>query len=82
MKLLIKMKSLRESHLHLSPSSDERVVPLPVDTQSSKRLVLILYHDESIFNTNEFQTWACTTAHYPAEDKRSRDNDLRLHRTT
>lgn len=63
-KFLNEMKSLRESHLHPPPPSDERALTPPIDAESRKRLVLI-YHDESIFNTNEGQTWAWATGEEP-----------------
>ena len=50
------MKELRESHLPPPPCSDERAATPPPDAESRKTLVLI-YHDESIFNTNEGQQW-------------------------
>ena len=57
---LDEMKSLRDSHLPPPPPSDERALTPPIDAESRKRLVLI-YHDESIFNTNEGQKWAWAT---------------------
>ena len=63
-KFLDDMKSLRESHLPPPPVSDERAVTPPPNAESLKRLVLI-YHDESIFNTNEGQKWAWATGEEP-----------------
>ena len=44
--------------MHLPPPfcSDERAATPPPDAETRKKLILI-YHDESIFNTNEGQTW-------------------------
>ena len=47
---------LKSSHKPPPPCSDE-MAPIPSpDAEFQKQLVLI-YHDESIFNTNEGQTW-------------------------
>ena len=59
-KFLDQMKGLREALLPPPPPSDERAATPPPDAEHRKRLVLI-YHDESIFNTNEGQKWAWTT---------------------
>ena len=61
---LDEMKSLRESHLPPPPPSDERATTPPSDAKTRKRLVLI-YHDESIFNTNKGQKWAWVTGEEP-----------------
>ena len=58
------MKGLGEAHLPPPPPSDERVATPPPDAEHRKRLVLI-YHDESIFNTNEGQKWAWATGEEP-----------------
>ena len=58
------MKTLRDTHLPPPPPSDERVVTPPPNAEFLKRLVLI-YHDESIFNTNEGQKWAWATGEEP-----------------
>ena len=61
---LDKVNSLKVSHLPPPPCSDERAKTPPLDAESRKRLVLI-YHDESIFNTNEGQTWMWATPDTP-----------------
>ena len=53
---LKKLKELKETHLPPPPCSDERAATPPPDAEMRKKLVLI-YHDESIFNTNEGQVW-------------------------
>ena len=63
-KFLSEMNTFRESHLPAPPPSDERALTPPSDAEFCKRLVLI-YHDESIFNTNEGQKWAWTTGEEP-----------------
>lgn len=55
---------LKHTHLPPPPCSDERAATLPPDTDTKKELVL-LYHDESIFNTNEGQTWMWATDDTP-----------------
>lgn len=55
------LKGLRDTHL---PPSDERPVTPPPDAETRKKLVLI-YHDESIFNANEGQLWAWATGDDP-----------------
>ena len=53
---LRELKELKQSHLPPPPCSDEMAAPPPPDAESRKRLVLI-YHDESIFNASEGQLW-------------------------
>ena len=53
---LMKLKELKESHLPPPPCSDEPAATPPLDAEFKKKLVLI-YHDESIFSTNEGQHW-------------------------
>ena len=53
---LKKLKELKETHLPPPPCSDKRAATPPPDAEMRKKLVLI-YHDESIFNTNEGQVW-------------------------
>ena len=59
-KFLNETKSVRDSHLPPPPPSDERALTPTIDTESRKKLVLI-DHDKSIFNTNEGQKWAWAT---------------------
>ena len=49
---LKKLDDLRDTHLPPPPCSDERAATPPADAETRKNLVLI-FHDESIFNTNE-----------------------------
>ena len=53
---LKQLKELKDTHLPPPPCSDERAATPPPDAETRKRLVL-LHHDESIFNTNEGQIW-------------------------
>lgn len=55
-KYLKELDNLRSSHLPPPPCSDERAATPPPDAETRKKLVLI-YHDESIFNVNNGQTW-------------------------
>jgi len=59
---LKKLKELKESHLPPPPCSDERAATPPPDAETRK--LVLLYHNESIFNTNEGQTlmWATEDA--------------------
>lgn len=54
------LKKLRDLHLPPPPVSDERAATPPTDAETRRKLVLI-YHDESIFSTNEGQQWAWAT---------------------
>ena len=63
-KFLDEMKSLWETHLPPPPPSDERAATPPPNAATLKRLVLI-YHNESIFNTNEGQMWGWATGEKP-----------------
>ena len=53
---LQQLKQLKNSHRPPPPCSDERAATPPPNAESMKTLVLI-YHDESIFNSNEGQQW-------------------------
>ena len=55
-KYLKELSDLRSSHLPPPPCSDERAKTSPPDAETRKKLILI-YHDESIFNVNDGQTW-------------------------
>ena len=61
---LKKLEELRGTHLPPPPCSDERAATPPDDADARKNLVLI-FHDESIFNTNEGQTWIWGTGDQP-----------------
>ena len=50
------LSDLKASHNPPPPCNNEMPPPPHPDTEFRKQLVLI-YHDESIFNTNEGQTW-------------------------
>ena len=56
MTFLMKLKELRDMHKPPPPCSDERSATPPPDAEFRKTLVLI-YHNESIFTTNEGQLW-------------------------
>ena len=53
---LKELSELQASHLPPPPCSDERAATPPPDAETRKTLVSI-FHDESICNTNEGQTW-------------------------
>ncbi len=61
---LTMMKTLHDTHLPPPPASDERAATPPPDAETRKKLVLV-YHDESIFSTNEGQRWAWATGDDP-----------------
>lgn len=58
------MNDLKSTHLPPPPCSDERAPTPPPDAETRKTLVL-LYHDESIFHINEGQTWMWATEDMP-----------------
>ena len=58
------MHDLYSTHNPPPPCSDERATTPPADAETRKRLVVI-YHDESIFHINEGQTWAWGTQDRP-----------------
>lgn len=61
---LKELHHLKNTHLPPPPCSDERASTPSPDAETRKELVL-LYHDESIFNTNEGQTWMWATDNTP-----------------
>ena len=54
--LLKKLKDLKEMHLPPPPYHELRAARPPPDAETRKKLILT-YHDKSIFNTNEGQSW-------------------------
>ena len=69
---LKQITDLKKSHKPPPPCSDG-MAPVPgPDAESQKQLVLI-YHDESIFNTNEEQTCMWATKDTPVISPRRRD---------
>ena len=58
------MKTLWDTHLPPPPPSDEKAAIPPPDAEFLEKLVLI-YHDESVFNNNEGQKWAWATGEEP-----------------
>ena len=61
---LKKLDELRGTHLPPPLCSDETAVTMPEDDETKKNLVLI-FHDESIFTTHEGQTWVWGTGDQP-----------------
>ena len=61
---LKQMDDLRSVHLPPPPCSDEEAAIPPADTETRKKLVMI-YQDESIFNVNDGQTWIWGTGDHP-----------------
>ena len=61
---LERLRQLKSTHKPAPPCSDERAATPPPDVETRKKLVL-LYHDESIFNVNEGQTWMWATEDTP-----------------
>ena len=54
--LLKVLHDLHSSHCTLPPCSDEPP-PVRIEDNDDKKEPVIIFHDESIFNTNEGQTW-------------------------
>ena len=63
-KYLKQLSDLRSTHLPSPPCSDECATTPPPDAETRKTLVLI-FHDESIFNVNEGQTWVWGSEDHP-----------------
>ena len=61
---LEKLRQLKDTHKPPPPCSDERTATPPSDAETRKMLVQI-YHDECIFNSNEGQTWMWATENTP-----------------
>ena len=64
-KYLSTMAALRESHRPSPPCSDEPPQVRDESDEGKKELV-VLYHDESIYNSNEGQTWMWGEEERPA----------------
>ena len=69
------LDKLQHSHQPRPLCSDERP-PTPPPTPSSMppsesndKILVMLYHDESIFNTNEAQTWMWTNLPFSPKQK-------------
>lgn len=58
------LKELRDAHLPPPPARDERAATPPPDAETRKQL-LPVFHDKSIFSINEGQTWAWATGDEP-----------------
>ena len=58
------MKTLGEMHLPPPLPSDEQAATLPPNAEFLKQLILT-YHHERIFNTNDSQKWAWATGDQP-----------------
>ena len=72
---LKQLKELKDTHLPPPPCSDERAATPPPDAETRKRLVL-LYHDESIFNTNEGQIWMWAQEDAPILQPKTKDSGI------
>ena len=77
-KYLDVMKDLRDTHLPPPLPSDERPTTPPPDAETRKKLVLI-YHDESIFNTNEGQQWFWGTGDEPYIQPKQKEQESLCH---
>ena len=62
---LKKMEDLREAHQPLPQCSDEEP-RVRVEADEDKKKLVLLYHDESIYNTNEGQSWMWGEDDHPA----------------
>ena len=62
---LKQMEDLRKAHQPLPQCSDEEPRVRNEDDEDKKKLV-VLYHDESIYNTNEGQSWMWGEDEHPA----------------
>lgn len=69
---LKKLDDIRSVHLPPPPCSNERAATPPVDAETKKRLITI-YHDESIFHINEGQTWIWGTGDHPYIQPKSKE---------
>ena len=63
--LLKVLHDLRSSHRPLPPCSDKPPRVL-LEVDSEKKELVLIFHDESIFNTNEGQTWMWGESERPA----------------
>ena len=61
---LKELDELRKSHLPPPPCSDEHDTT-PHDATELRKSLILIFHDESIFNTNEGQTWIWGTGDRP-----------------
>jgi hypothetical protein len=69
------MMDLKKSHKPPPPCSDE-MAPVPgPDAEFQKQLVLI-YHDESLFNTNEGQSWMWATEDTPVIQPKTKGSGI------
>ena len=74
-KYLKELSELQATHLPPPPSSDERAATPPPDAETRKTLVSI-FHDESIFNTNEGQTWMWVTEDQPILQSKTKGSGI------
>ena len=66
---------LKKSHKPPPPCSDEMAAVPGPDAESQKQLTLI-YHDESIFNTNEGQSWMWATEDTPVIQPKTKGSGI------
>ena len=66
---------LKMSHKPPPPCSDEMAAVPGPDAESQKQLTLI-YHDESIFNTNEGQSWMWATEDTPVIQPKTKGSGI------
>ena len=69
------LNELQASHLPPTPCSDEKSATPPPDAETRKTLVSI-FHDESIFNTNEGQTWMWAAEGQPIIQPKTRGSGI------
>lgn len=72
---LKELGELQALHLPPPPCSDERAATPPPDAETRKTLVSI-FHDESIFNTNEGQTWMWAAEDQPVIQPKTRGSGI------
>ena len=66
---------LKKSHKPPPPCSDDMAAVPGPDAESQKQLTLI-YHDESIFNTNEGQSWMWATEDTPVIQPKTKGSGI------
>ena len=71
------ISDLKKSHKPAPPCSEEMAAIPAADSEFQKQLVLI-YHDESIFNTNEGQSWMWATDDTPILQPKTKGSGIMI----
>ena len=78
---LKELNEVQASHLPPPPCSDEKAATAPPDAEARKTLVSV-FHDESIFNTNEGQTWMWAAEGQPIIQPKTRGSGIMISKIT